>query len=371
MKTLRIVLSLILTLMLFAFTVASAEETGTVGYEAVWSSSNPIPEIAANVRPAVVEVIESGKDWDAQTRETVEKDLGSGSGSYFRAAEDEDGGGYILTNYHVVESGESYRIVWLDGTETEAELVGSDNGTDIAVLRFRGDVAKDVTPVVFGDSDSLQIGELAICIGNPGAGKNVLYGTVTAGIISGLEREEVSAGNFTRSVSVIQTDAAINGGNSGGALLNASGELVGIPTLKANAASYEGLGFCVPINTVAELVEEIIATGKVTRPMLGLGVSAVDGPDDPMKNYPPAGVMVRQVTEGSSAEEEGIKLYDIITEIDGVRVKSYDELVAVIDTHDVGDKVTLKVYRYYDATGAKLSKYEEYEFEVELRALES
>lgn len=350
---------------------ASAE--GAVGYDAVYSASNPVPEIAANIRPSVVQVIVSAKQWLTDTRTSTEQDIGFGSGTYIRDAEDGEGG-YILTNYHVVEDGETVRIAWLDGTEMEAEIVGVDNGTDIAVLRFNEKAPEGATPVTMGDSDALQIGELAIVIGNPGAGDSVLYGTVTAGIISGLERNKIDAGNFSRSVSVIQTDAAINSGNSGGALLNSSGELVGIPTLKmsySSAAVYEGLGFCVPINTVKDLVTEIIETGKVTRPMLGVGVADFDGPDEPMRSNPPIGVMVRQVVEGSSADEQGVQMYDVITEIDGVRVKSYSDLTAVVDEHSVGDTVEIKVYRYYDEDGNELNMYEEHTFNIELRALES
>ncbi|MGI6238681.1 MAG: S1C family serine protease, partial [Christensenellales bacterium] len=252
---------------------ASAEPTeGVVGYDAVYSAQNPIPEIAANIRPSVVQVVNAAETWSTSTRELSEQEIGYGSGTYILEAED-GAGGFILTNYHVVESGDRYKIIWLDGTEMTCTLVGYDDGTDIAVLRFSEDAPAGAMPVPTGDSDQLQIGELAIVIGNPGAGDYVLYGTVTSGIISGLERGQISAGNFTRSVSVIQTDAAINAGNSGGALLNARGELVGIPTLKMShsmSAVYEGLGFCVPINTVKGLVEEIIETGKVSRPMLGV-----------------------------------------------------------------------------------------------------
>lgn len=350
---------------------AESGSNSVVGYDAVYSSDNPIPEIAANVRPSVVQVIESAQTWASGSRQTSEQEIGYGSGSYIRDAEDGDGG-YILTNYHVVEDGDSYRIVWLDGTEMSCELVGYDNGTDIAILRFHEDAPTGATPVAMGDSDALQIGELAIVIGNPGAAEYVLYGTVTSGIISGLERKEISAGNFTRSVSVIQTDAAINSGNSGGALLNSRGELVGIPTLKlsySDSSVYEGLGFCVPINSVKDLIGEIIETGKVSRPMLGVGVADFDGPDEPTRNYPPAGVIVKQVTPGSSAEEQGILAFDIIAEINGTRVKSYADLTAVIDTLKAGDTATLKVYRYYDQNGNMLEKYEEMTFNVELRLL--
>lgn len=350
---------------------ALAEQEAPVGYEAIYTSANPVPEIAANIRPSVVQVIVSAKTWLNGSRDTADKDIGFGSGTYIQNADDGDGG-YILTNYHVIEGGESVRIAWLDGAETPAEVVGYDNGTDIAVLRFHGDAPSGAAPVAMGDSDNLQIGELAIVIGNPGTGEGVLYGTVTAGIISGLEREEISAGNFTRAVSVIQTDAAINSGNSGGALLNSKGELVGIPTLKISSsytASYEGLGFCVPINTVRDLVTEIITTGKVTRPMLGIGVADYDGPDEPIRSHPPIGVIVKQVVPGSSAEEQGVKLYDVITEIDGVRIKSYTELTAEIDKHDVGDVLEVTVYRYFDENGQNLAQYETHTFSVELRAM--
>lgn len=352
---------------------ARAESTtnNAVGYDAVYFSDNPIPEIAANVRPSVVQVIESAQTWTSGAGGTSEQEIGYGSGTYIRDAEDGNGG-YILTNYHVVQDGDSYKIVWLDGTEMSCDLVGYDNGTDIAVLRFTENAPKGAMPIALGDSDSLQIGELAIVIGNPGAAEYVLYGTVTSGIISGLERKEISAGNFTRSVSVIQTDAAINAGNSGGALLNSNGELVGIPTLKlsySDSSVYEGLGFCVPINSVKELIDEIITTGKVSRPMLGVGVADFEGPDEPTRNYPPAGAIVKQVTAGSSAEEQGILPYDIITEINGTRVTSYADLTAAIDTLKAGDVAELTVYRYYDQNGNMLEKYEKLSFSVELRLL--
>lgn len=351
---------------------AEAANQGVVGYDAVYSSGNPIPEIAANVRPSVVQVVESAQTWTPGSRAAAEREIGYGSGTYILDAADGDGG-YILTNYHVVEDGETHRIVWLDGTEMECALTGYDDGTDIAILRFRGRAPAGATPVAMGDSDGLQIGELAIVIGNPGAAEYVLYGTVTSGIISGLERMKITAGNFSRSVSVIQTDAAINSGNSGGALLNARGELVGIPTLKlsfSDSSVYEGLGFCVPINSVKELIDQIIKTGKVSRPMLGIGVRDHDGPDEPTRKHPPAGVMVQNVTKGSSAEEQGLLPYDIITEIGGARIRSFAELTAVLDTLKAGDVAELKVYRYYDQSGNMLERYEELTFQIELRLLE-
>lgn len=354
---------------------AAVAETAdaTVGYEAVYSSENPIPEIAANVRPSVVQVITSAATWDQRSREVSTEEIGYGSGTYFRAL-DEGEGGYILTNNHVVDEGETYQIEWLDGTIMDATLVGADEGTDIAVLQFNEPAPEGATPVPLGDSDALQIGELAIVIGNPGSGTEVLFGTVTAGIISGLEREGVSAqGSFNRPVSTIQVDAAINTGNSGGALLNAQGELVGIPTLKMTASYttiYEGLGFCIPINTVKDIIEQLIENGEVVRPRLGVTVVAQDGPDEPMRNYPPAGVRIENVEEGSPADEAGLQTYDIITEINGVRVYTNDELIAQIDQYAAGDTVELTICRYYSENGTRLAQYEVFTANVELEIID-
>ncbi|MGN0803422.1 MAG: S1C family serine protease [Candidatus Faecivicinus sp.] len=347
--------------------VAMAEETAT--YDIVYSSANPIPEIAANVRPSVVEVLVSVESWDAATRNASVDLKGGGSGCYIQSS---DNGGYILTNYHVVEDGDVFTIKWLDGTEMDCELLGYDDGTDIAVLEFKEPAPDGALPIPLGDSDALQIGELAIAIGNPGAGDETLFGTVTAGIISGLERE-ANANNFTRSVSVIQTDAAINTGNSGGALLNSKGQLVGIPTLKymySYDVVFEGLGFCIPINTIKDYITQIIETGVVVRPRMGMTVAAVDGPDEPMKNYPPAGVQVYEVEKGGPAEKAGLQAGDIITEANGSRVYTFPDLTVEIDKSDVGDSIELKVYRYYDKDGNLTGSYEELYFSVKLEMLD-
>ena len=345
----------------------------TVGYDAVYSADNPVPEIAANVRPSVVQVITSAATWDQRTREVSTEEIGYGSGTYFRAL-DEGEGGYILTNNHVVDEGETYQIEWLDGTIMDATLVGADEGTDIAVLQFNEPAPEGATPVPLGDSDALQIGELAIVIGNPGDSEEVLFGTVTAGIISGLEREGVSAqGSFNRPVSTIQVDAAINTGNSGGALLNAQGELVGIPTLKMTASYttiYEGLGFCIPINTAKDIIEQLIENGEVVRPRLGVTVVAQDGPDEPMRNFPPAGVRIENVEEGTPADEAGLQRYDIITEINGVRVYTNDDLIAQIDQYAAGDTVELTICRYYSENGTRLAQYEVFTANVELEIID-
>ena len=362
----------IFSLILLAVLLCGMAVAESPSYDIVYTSQNPIPDIADRVRPAVVQVISACETWDATTRIASTEDISSGSGCYFRDAEGGNGG-YILTNYHIIEDGEVYRIEWLSGEKMDAALVGYDDGTDIAILRFNEPAPEGVEVIPMGDSDKLRIGELAICIGNPGSSTESLLGTVTAGIVSGLEREGINADNFTRSISVIQTDAAINTGNSGGAMLNAKGELVGIPTLKMMYGSgysvYEGLGFCVPINTVSKLIDQIITTGGVVRPRLGITVADIDGPDEPMKKYPPIGVQVYSVEEDGPSGRAGLQVGDVITEIDGIRLKTYTELLKEIDKHEAGDVVELKVYRYYDKDGNLTGSYEEFTFKVKLEMI--
>ena len=342
-------------------------------YDIVYSSANPIPEIAARCRPAIVEITCSVESWDAETRKSSVDPRFYGSATYIRA--DEDGtGGYMLTNYHIVEDADVFSALWLDGTEMELELVGYDDGTDIAVLRFEDAAPEGAEPIPLGDSDELQIGELAICIGNPGASKEVLFGTVTAGIISGLQREDINAGNFHRSINVIQTDAPINSGNSGGALLNARGELVGIPTLKIGLTYYdvfEGLSFCIPISAVKEYIDQLIDNGNVVRPRMGVSVSSIDGPDEAMKRFPPCGAQVMSVEPDSPAEKAGLQVNDVITEIGDKRVRSAGDVIAAIDKYSAGDTVKLKIYRYnYDPDGNLTSGFTEVEAELELKILD-
>ena len=332
----------------------------------VYTSANPIPDIAERVRPAVVQVISMTKVWNPYTGETTETELGYGSGVYI------DDRGYIVTNNHVVADAESVQIVWLDGTQMDVEIVGTDSATDLAVLKFEGSV--DAEPVPLGDSDALRVGEVAIAIGNPGSGDAVLYGTVTTGIISGLDREGIEArDSYTENMGVIQTTAQINSGNSGGALLNGNGELIGIPTLKASFSSdsvIEGTAFAIPINDAKPIIDELIENGRVLRPRLGISVVDQNGPEEPLRDYPPAGVEIRIVEEGSPAEEAGLQVYDRITHVNGERCMNYDEMDALLDGYEAGDTVTLTVARYYDARGNALLNPEVLDIDVELRIID-
>ena len=337
---------------------AQAEVTGdSGGLGLIYSSDNPVPQIAADVRPAVVKVI---------AMRNRAQEVGYGSGVYV------DARGYIVTNSHVVFGASAVDIQLLDGTRIPVAEFFQDEDTDLAVLKI--DQPLDATPVPFGNSDELMIGELAIAIGNPGADGSTFFGTVTAGIISGLDRESFSGTSFNRSVKVIQTDAAINFGNSGGALLNRRGELIGIPTLKIAStwySSYENLGFAIPINTVRPILNDLIEFGVVRRPRLGVEVVAQDGPDRGMRRYPPAGMKIELLLPGSPAEEAGVKRFDIITHVDGVRIRTFIELSRELDLRAAGDQVTLSISRYFDdETGEPLANAETLEIIVTLKIIE-
>ncbi len=327
-------LCLMMGALLFTGTTV-AEETKTI------VDTNPAIYVAQKTANSVVGVITNTEMWNPSSRTTTETAVSQGSGVVIAE------GGYVLTNYHVIKDGNSYQILLPSGEKESATLIGGDESTDIAVLKCEN---TDLVPVTIGSS-VLPVGSTVIAIGNPGG--EVLANTVTSAIVSALEREVDSA-----RVSYIQHDAPINSGNSGGGLFDVNGNLIGINTLKYassaySSVSFEGLGFALPIDTVYPLALEIMEFGKVRRPQMGVIVSEFDGPDEPMQNYPPASICINQVNEGSPAEAAGLKQYDFITEINGLRVKTLRELMTELDRHAAGDTVTLTVVRYsnLDALG--------------------
>ncbi len=349
---------------------APAEEAAeeAPGYDLIYSANNPIPDIADRVRPSVVQLITKVESWDAASRISDVYETGYGSACYFRALEEGEGG-YLLSNYHVVEDGDAFVARWLDGTEMDVELVGYDDGTDIAVLKFEGKAPGDAQPLTLGDSDSLRIGELAIIVGNPSTGyDDVMFGSVSAGIISGLEREDVNAGNFNHHITTVQIDAALTGGYSGGALLNAKGEMVGIPVIYTLG---EGMNFCIPISPVKDFIEQIIDNGNVVRPRMGVTVVSIDGPDEAMRRFPPAGAQVYAVEPGTPADKAGLKEKDVITEANGERVRSSQDMVKAVDKCGKDQPMELKVYRYqYDQDGNVKGGFEELNLTLELEIID-
>ena len=310
--------------------------------------SDPSPAIYVAQRNAnsVVGVITNTQKWDRSSGEVKETMVSQGSGVVIRE------GGYVLTNYHVIDGGDSYQILMPSGDKVDAMVVGSDSSLDLAVLRVDEDHANQLYPVAIGTSGNLIVGSTVIAIGNPGG--EDLANTVTQGIVSALERSEVYSTNTTRNVDYIQHDASINSGNSGGGLFNYKGELIGINTLKYGGSAYssvsfEGLGFAIPVDTVYPIAMQLIEKGKVIRPQMGITVSDMEGPDEPMGNYPPASVCVNSVSEGSSAEKAGMKQYDFIYAINNERVTTFRELTAVLDKYQAGDSVEVTVVRYAQA----------------------
>ena len=258
------------------------------------------------------------------------------SGSGFIYSSD----GYILTNYHVIESASSIKVTLYDGTSYDAQLVGYDESNDIAVLKID---AKDLTPVTIGDSDNLNVGDAVVAIGNP---LGELTFSLTSGAVSALDREVTLSSSVT--MELIQTDCAINSGNSGGALFNLYGEVIGITNAKysgssSSGASIDNIGFAIPINTVRSIVDSIIEKGYVAKPYIGVMVSDVS---DEATNYgTPAGAAVVSVTEGGPAEKAGLQANDIITAVDGEAISGKSDLSSVISDHEAGDTLTLSVYR--------------------------
>lgn len=256
--------------------------------------------------------------------------------------------GYILTNNHVVNSSSSsssfYELgkaskitvkLYNDNTEYEAKIVGTDEQTDLAVIKIDKD---GLTAAELGDSNSVQVGEFCMAIGNPlGLGS-----TVTDGIISAVNRTVTDEdGN---SYEAIQTNAAINSGNSGGALVNSQGQVIGINTLKVAGEGVEGVGFAIPINSTKDIYEQLIQYNKVKRPYLGIGGIEVNEETARVNNLT-VGIYVKTLETFSAAEKAGIKVGDVIVKADGQDIKTMDELNAIKNKKEIGDKITLTVWR--------------------------
>ena len=255
--------------------------------------------------------------------------------------------GYILTNNHVVSTSSDstyYDIseatsvkvkLQNDDTEYDAKIIGKDSQTDLAVLKIEAD---NLTAAEFANSDSIKVGEFAMAVGNP----LNLGTTITCGVISAVSREvSDSDGNKYKA---IQTDAAINSGNSGGALVNSEGKVIGVNTLKVSSTGVEGIGFAIPINSTIDITKELITYNKVRRPYIGISGRNLDE-KTAEKNKLVAGVYVVNVEEYSAAEKAGIKPGDIITEFDGKKILTMDELNEVKNSHSIGDTVKLKINR--------------------------
>lgn len=291
-----------------------------------------IPEIVEKTKPAVVAIF---------TNVIVEHQFGGLSqntvaGSGFIISDD----GYIVTNAHVVKGARSIHVNLEDGRTFEAELVGADSYADVAVIKIQGN---DLPFVALGDSDRVRVGELVIAIGNP-TGK--LSGTVTFGIVSAVDRDLPES-----PIPLIQTDAALNSGNSGGALINQYGEVIGINQLKivyADPGAQEpvlGISFAIPSTRAKPIIESIVRTGEHVWPMLGVSVMTVQKELAEQQDLHYPGVVIVSIARGSGASQAGLSVGDVITSFNGHTVTTTQELREQKDACKAGDEVTLTVFR--------------------------
>lgn len=297
-----------------------------------------IPEIAEKVGPSVVGVINkttvslqrfydpfTGRYYSysdpSQDGQTVEQ--GSGSGIIFQSD------GYIVTNWHVINGATEISVILNTGEEFTAKVVGSDEKTDLAVLKIDPGTTK-LTAATLNDSADVKVGELAVAIGNP-MGQE-FSGSVTAGIVSAVNRT-MTIDN--RTYNLIQTDAAINSGNSGGALINQYGEVIGINSVKLKSTGIEGMGFAIAMSEAKPIIDDLMSSGYVTgRPLVGINIRDT--------GY---GLFIENVVDGSGAAEAGLKTYDMILEVDGQKVSSTEEVNAIRDKKKAGDYLTFKILR--------------------------
>lgn len=268
---------------------------------------------------------------------TSESRSGSSSGSGVIFSED----GYVVTNYHVIENGESYTVLLADERSQPARLVGSDPTSDLAVLQVN---ATDLTPAEFGDSDDVYVGDNVVAIGDPLGVE--FRGTMTNGIVSAINRNVNVNG---RTMNLIQTNAALNSGNSGGPLINSCGQVIGINTIKIGAftdsAGVEGLGFAIPSAVVKDIVSQILDQGYVSgRPFLGITGERLSVFYQRYYRLP-AGLYVTAVAEGSSAADVGIVPGDILLSIDGTNIHTQNELDTALYHYAAGDQMDIVIYR--------------------------
>ena len=330
-------------------------QTTTASTKTTTNGTTDITSVVANVKNAVVSVINKQA---ASSRNSLYGTNQQQSGELMTASEGSgviykngDGYAYIVTNYHVIANSKELEVLLADGTRTKAELIGSDQWTDLAVIRINN---TNVTTVAeFANSDDVQVGETAIAIGSPLGSEFAT--SVTQGIVSAVNRavgtDVDGDGQEDWVVNAIQTDAAINPGNSGGALIDKEGKVIGINSMKISKSSVEGMGFAIPSNEVVSIIKQLEENGKITRPALGISMVNLTNVNTQIikeMNLPSdvkSGVVIAEVASRGSAKEAGLKAYDVIVEIDGQKIEGIQNLRKVLYSHKVGDKMEVTYYR--------------------------
>ncbi len=307
------------------------------------TEDSAIIDTVKKVEPAVVTVINTLDHPSAPFGQQVSP-TASGSGVII------DEQGHIITNNHVVDGAQRLDVIFADGSKAQAQIVGTDAVSDLAVIQVN---AKVPAAAPLGDSSALQLGETVVAIGSP---LGSYRGSVTVGIVSGLNRTV----DGTNQEGLIQTDAAINHGNSGGPLVNLAGQIIGINTLvvrdTSNGDVAEGLGFAIPSNTVHDVSQQLIAHGKIDYPFIGISY-AENNPQraGALNLSAPGGVIVQQVTPGSPAANAGLRTNDIVLAIDDNPIDQDHSLRAILFKYRIGDQVTLKVQRGSQTLSVKLT----------------
>lgn len=330
-------------------TLQTTASSGSTGSSASGQSLD-VSSIAKNAMPSIVAITNKS----VQEVQDYFSMFSRGSGTQEQEVESQ-GSGIIIgqndselliaTNNHVVEDADTLSVCFADDQAYEATVKGTDADNDLAVIAVKlSDISDDTMSQIkiaeIGDSDQLQVGEQVVAIGNA-----LGYGqSVTTGIVSAVNRQLEGSDSEN---GFIQTDAAINPGNSGGALLSANGEVIGINSVKYSDTSVEGIGYAIPINTAAPIINDLITKEKVDESDSAyLGITGVDVTDDVAKTYNmPSGVYVAQVTGGSAAEQAGIQKGDIITEFDGKQIGSMEELSSTMEYYKAGTTVDVKIER--------------------------
>ncbi len=299
-----------------------------------WAGDWPAAAVAETVGPSVVGVISQTTyfDWFSGGQQTQES---GGSGVVFKQT---GGYAYIGTNQHVTNGASKLFVVLADGRRHDAELVGEDWWTDLAVIRVKD---PSLPVATFGDSDQLKPGELVMAIGNPVDME--FQRSVTVGVVSGLNRK-VSYSD-EREFNLIQTDAAINPGNSGGPLVNMSGQVVGINNMKIAAQNVESMGFAIPSNLAQRVFGDLVIYGRVIRPYLGVSIASAADARTYLGLNIEKGILVTKVVAGSPAQRAGIKQGDVILSLDGQDINTLGDLRRVLDLHKPGDQITIELVR--------------------------
>ena len=324
---------------------SSSENSGYVSQTSLSNYSDTSVYAANKILPSIVGIkVEYNVNslismFGRQSQTTTAEASGSG----IIISED----GYILTNNHIVStsSEESYYEVseatkvtvtlFDDETEYEAKIIGTDEQTDLAVIKID---KTGLTKAEFADSDNIKVGEFAMAVGNPLG----LQSSITCGVVSAVNREVTDSDGKT--YNLIQTDAAINSGNSGGALVNSEGQVIGINTLKLQGEGIEGMGFAIPINSTEDVTSQLIQYSKVKRPYIGITGMDLDEQTAKANNLV-EGIYVKAIDDFSAAEKAGLKIGDVIIQADGKDIKTMDELNEIKNSHQIGDEMTVKVNR--------------------------